>query len=129
MKETYKVLKKNGIFIGTVNNRLIYCKNHELIEENYELFLKNMKTGNRYIVWKGQKKGHTSHEFTLEELKKSLLSKKFKIKKILGIYNLLGKYEMNDLKDKQKFIQLQIKFAEKKEYLNNSQDFFFIAQK
>src|SRR3989344_2572683 len=37
MQETYRILKKGGLFIATVNNRFIYCKSHELGEGNYEL--------------------------------------------------------------------------------------------
>ncbi len=45
MQETHRILKKGGLFIATVNNRLMYCKSHELKEENFELFKKNMKIG------------------------------------------------------------------------------------
>lgn len=126
MKETYRILKKGGLFIATVNNRFIYCKDHELKDENYELFKKNMVIGDRYIVWGKNKKGHISHEFTLNELKKSLSQNKFKIKKLLGVFNLMGKYDMNNLINKKEFIKLQIEYAKKKEYLNNSQDFFLL---
>jgi len=36
---------------------------------------------------------------------------------------------MNDITNKNEFIKLQIEFAEKEVYLNNSQDFFFVAEK
>ena len=129
MQETYRILKKGGLFIATVNNRFIYCKSHELKDGNYELFRKNMKKGDRYIVWGGQKNGHISHEFTLNELKNALNKNKFQIKKILGIFNLMSKYELDNTQNKEEFIKLQIKFAEKEEYINNSQDFFFVAEK
>ena len=129
MQEAYRILKKGGLFIATVNNRFIYCKSHELKEGDYGLFRKNMKTGDRYIVWGGQEKGHISHEFTLDELKNSLIENGFNIKKLLGIFNLMDKYEMNDITNKNEFIKLQIEFAEKEVYLNNSQDFFFVAEK
>lgn len=129
MQEAYRILKKRGLLIATVNNRLLYCKSHELKEEYYDLFRKNMKTGDRYIVWGGQEKGHISHEFTLDELKNSLIKNGFNIKKLLGIFNLMDKYEMDEIKNKEEFIKLQIEFAEKEEYINNSQDFFFIAEK
>lgn len=129
IQEAYRILKKRGLLIATVNNRLLYCKSHELKEEDYDLFRKNMKTGDRYIVWGGQEKGHTSHEFTLDELKNSLIKNSFNIKKLLGIFNLMDKYEMDEIKNKEEFIKLQIEFAEKEEYINNSQDFFFIAEK
>src|SRR3989338_89437 len=41
VKEVFRVLKKGGLFIGNVNNRLIYCTNHELKDENYYLFEQN----------------------------------------------------------------------------------------
>ena len=129
MQEVYRILKKGGLLIATVNNRFLYCRSHELKEGNFDLFRENMKTGNRYIVWSGQEKGHISHEFTLDELKNALKKNDFNIKKILGIFNLLDKYEMDDIKNKEEFINLQIEYAEKEEYINNSQDFFFIAEK
>jgi len=123
------VLKKNGRLLGNVNNRFIYCRLRELKEENYNLFEKNMFSGDRYICWAGQEKGHISHEFTLDELKSSLTSSKFKIIKILGVFNLLDKYDLEKVKNKEGFLKLQIEFAEKEEYLNNSQDFFIVAEK
>jgi len=129
MQETYRILKKGGFFIATVNNKFIYCKSHELWEGDYELFKKNIKSGDRYIVWGRQEKGHISHEFTLNELKNALNKNRFQIKKMLGIFNLMGKYELDDIKNKEEFIKLQIECAELQEYINNSQDFFFVAQK
>ncbi|MBI2129788.1 class I SAM-dependent methyltransferase [Candidatus Woesearchaeota archaeon] len=129
MQEAHRILKKGGLLMATVNNRLIYCKSHELKEGNYESFRKNMKTGDRYIVWGGQMKGHISHEFTLDELRNSLTQNGFKIKKVLGIFNLMDKYEMNNLKNEEEFIKIQIEYAELQEYINNSQDFFFVGEK
>ena len=129
MQETYRILKKGGLFIATINNRFIYCKSNELKDGNYELFKKNMKTGDRYIVWGGQEKGHISHEFTLNELKTALNENRFQIKKILGIFNLMSKYELDDIKNKEEYIKLQIEYAELQKYINNSQDFFFVAEK
>jgi ubiquinone/menaquinone biosynthesis C-methylase UbiE len=129
IQEAYRILKKGGLLIATVNNRFLYCKSHELKESDFGLFRKNMKTGNRYIVWGGQEKGHISHEFTLDELKNALEKNQFNIKKLLGIFNLMDKYEMDEVKNKEDFIKLQIEFAEKEEYINNSQDFFFVAEK
>jgi hypothetical protein len=83
-----------------------------------------MGFGDRYIFWGGQRKGHSSHEFTLEDLKKAL-STHFKVEKILGIFNLLNKYEINSVKKREEFIKLQIEYAQKEEYINNSQDFFY----
>lgn len=129
IQEAYRILKKGGLLIATVNNRFLYCKSHELKEGDFGLFRKNMKTGNRYIVWGGQEKGHISHEFTLDELKNALEKNQFNIKRLLGIFNLMDKYEMDEVKNKEEFIKLQIEFAEKEEYINNSQDFFFVAEK
>jgi ubiquinone/menaquinone biosynthesis C-methylase UbiE len=129
MQETYRILKKGGLFIATVNNRFIYCKSNELQEEHYGLFKKNMKTGDRYIVWGGQEKGHTSHEFTLTELKIALRNNRFTTRKILGIFNLISKYETDHIKNVDEYIKLQIEYAALPEYLNNSQDFFFVAEK
>ncbi len=129
VKEAFRVLKRGGLFIGNVNNRLIYCKNHELKEENYDLFEQNMKTGDRYIIWGDQEEGHMSHEFTLHELKETLLKGGFTIQKISGVFNLLDKYEMEKIKNKKAFIELQIKYAGYEEYINNSSDFFFVAEK
>jgi ubiquinone/menaquinone biosynthesis C-methylase UbiE len=129
MQEAHRILKKGGLLIATVNNRFIYAKSHELKEGDYELFQKSMKTGDRYIIWGGQEKGHISHEFTLDELRIALNKNNFQVKKILGIFNLMSKYELDNVKNKEKLIQLQIEYAEKEEYLNNSQDFFFVAEK
>ena len=46
-----------------------------------------------------------------------------------GIFNLMDKYEMNNLRNKEDFIKIQIEYAELHEYINNSQDFFFVAEK
>ena len=129
IKEARRILKTGGLFIGTVNNRFVYCATHELKEENYELFRKCMKSGDRNIVWGGQEKGHLSHEFTLAELKTDLTKNNFQVIKLLGIFNLMSKYDINNIKNREKFIKLQIECAELQEYINNSQDFFFVAQK
>ncbi|MFW5746151.1 MAG: class I SAM-dependent methyltransferase [Nanoarchaeota archaeon] len=127
ISEAYRVLRKGGVFIGNVNNRFAYCTKHELKDGNYRRFEQNMKTGDRYIVWGNQDKGHISHEFTLDELKEALES--FDEVKILGVFNLMDKYEHDSIVDKDAFIRLQIAFAEKSEYINCSQDFFFVAKK
>jgi len=129
VKKAFQVLKKGGLLIGSVNNRFIYCKNHELKEGNYELFEQSMKSGDRYITWGNQEKGHMSHEFGLNELKETLLAGGFIIKKLLGVFNLIDKYEMENVKNKKAFIKLQIKYAEHEEYINNSSDFFFVAER
>jgi len=129
LNEIYRILKDKGILIGNVNNRFIHCRRRELKEENYDLFEKNMLSGDRYICWADQEKGHISHEFTLDELKSSLIKSKLKIKKILGVFNLLDKYDLENVKNKDRFLKIQIEFSEKEEYINNSQDFFFVAEK
>lgn len=131
LKEIYRVLKPNGILIGSVNNRFIYVASHELKEGDLNLFKRSMKTGDRYIIWVG-KSGHWTHEFTLKELKKSLKKQKLSIVCILGIFNLLDKYAdiSNFKKNKlKKLFNLQIEYAQKDEYINNSSDFFFVAKK
>ncbi len=129
IQEAFRVLKKGGFLVGNVNNRLVYCRNHELKEGDYALFERNMKTGDRHIIWGNKGKGHMSHEFTLSELKEVLLKGGFTIKKLIGVFNLLDKYEMENVKNKKAFIKLQIKYAECDEYIHNSSDFFFVAEK
>jgi ubiquinone/menaquinone biosynthesis C-methylase UbiE len=129
LQEAKRVLKKGGVLIATVNNRFAYCTAHELKEEDYDLFRKNMASGDRYIIWGGQEKGHMSHEFTLQELKDAVQKSGLTLKKILGIFNLLGKYDLDNVTKREEFIKLQIEFAEREEYLNNSQDFFLVAEK
>jgi|SRR3989344_6253844 len=133
LREIFRVLKPNGILMGNVNNRYIYSTTHELKEGDFKEFEKVMKTGNRYIIWGGAKTGHITHEFTLEELKNDFNKTGFKIINILGVFNLLGKYAepkwLNNPKKRKKYLELQIKYAQKKEYLNNSWDFFFVAKK
>lgn len=133
LREIFRVLKPNGILIGNVNNRYIYSTTHELKEGDFKEFEEIMKKGDRYIIWGGAKTGHITHEFTLEELKNDFSKAGFKIIDILGVFNLLGKYAepkwLNDLKKRKKYIELQIRYAQKKEYINNSWDFFFVAKK
>jgi ubiquinone/menaquinone biosynthesis C-methylase UbiE len=124
-----RVLKNGGLLIGNVNNRFIYCQRRELKEGNYELFKNNMYSGDRYISWGGYNKGHISHEFTLDELKYGLINSSFQIIKILGVFNLMDKYDLEHVKNKEIFLQIQIEYAEKEEYINNSQDYFFVARK
>jgi S-adenosylmethionine-dependent methyltransferase len=129
--EINRVLKKNGLLIGTVNNRFVYSASHELKKGNIGLFNKSMASGDRYISWGGAK-GHWTHEFTLDELKTSLKDSSFEIINLLGVFNLLGKYAdvSTFSKIKQmKLFELQIEYAKKEEYLNNSTDFFFVAKK
>lgn len=129
IQEAFRVLKKGELLIGNVNNRLTYCRNHELKEGDYKLFERNMKTGDRYITWGNKGKGHMSHEFTLSELKEVLLRGGFAVRKMLGVFNLLDKYEMENTKNKKAFIKLQIAYAKCDEYIHNSSDFFFVAEK
>ncbi|MBW3004085.1 class I SAM-dependent methyltransferase [Candidatus Woesearchaeota archaeon] len=129
IKEIKRVLKPNGLVMGNVNNRFVYASKHELKSGDFTLFKKSMKTGDRHISWGGG--SHWSHEFTLEELREAF--KSFKRIKVYGIYNLLDKYETPDwLENKKKrkeMFDLQVEYANKSEYINNSRDFFFIARK
>ncbi|MEA3430496.1 MAG: class I SAM-dependent methyltransferase [Nanoarchaeota archaeon] len=129
IKEIKRILKPNGIVMGNVNNRFVYASKHELKNGNFTLFKKSMKKGDRHIGWGGG--SHWSHEFTLEELKTAF--KSFKNLQVYGIYNLLDKYDNPDwLQNKKKhkeMFNLQIEYAQKKEYLNNSTDFFFVCKK
>jgi S-adenosylmethionine-dependent methyltransferase len=133
LKEIYRVLKPNGILIGNVNNRFMYSTNHELKTGDFKMFNRNMKKGDRYIIWGGAKTGHISHEFTLEELKNSFKKTGFKIITILGVFNLLGKYAeetwLDDKEKREEYLKLQIKYAQKEEYINNSWDFFFTCKR
>lgn len=133
LKEIYRVLKPNGIVIGNVNNKLIYTVNHELKNGEFNEFERIMKKGDRHIIWGNARTGHVSHEFTAEELESDLTKAGFSIIDILGVFNLLGKYYhpewLEDPKKRNKYLQLQIKYAEKKEYLNNSWDYFFVGRK
>ena len=126
LKELHRVLKNKGRLIGTVNNRLIYGVVNILLEEkDINKFKKFYKKGNRF-------KKFPIHDFTLEELKEALTSSEFKIIEILGPTNLLRKWECEKVVTKnneKKFLKLQIEFAKRKELLNNSTDFLFIAER
>jgi len=126
LKEAYRVLKKRGYLIGTVNNRFIYSTVNVLLEKkSVEKFKKAFKTGNKF-------KKFPIHNFTLEELKMELINAGFKIIDILGPTNLLRKweYEKAVTKNKEKeLLLIQIEFAKRKDLINNSSDFLFIAKK
>lgn len=126
LKDVHRVLKNNGIAIGSVNNRFIYTTINVLLEEgDVTRFKRSFRTGNRF-------KKFPIHDFTLEELKKELAKAKFKIIDILGPTNLLRKWEYNKLvtyNNEKDMLILQIDFAKRREYVNNSTDFLFIAKK
>jgi len=135
ISEIYRVLKKNGVFIGNANNLFMYAIKWEILDGDFKKFRHSMKTGDRFISWLVKGKGHYSHEFTAKELEKALKTAGFKSIKLLGVFNLLDKYldsnpawTDNPIKMKE-FLKLQEKYALDKDYLNNSNDFFFIAKK
>ena len=125
LKEVKRVLKNGGILIGTVNNRFIYTTtNILLLKKDIHKFKQSYKTGN-------YRNKFSVHDFTLKELQ-DVLKNHFKINKILGVTNLLRKWEYSDISTKKnwnKLLKLQINFAEKKEYINNSSDFLFVCKK
>ena len=128
LNEICRVLKPGGMIIGTVNNRFIYCTTHELKEGNVKLFRKTIATGNR--IERGI--NFWTHDFDLNELKKELQKSKFEIIDILGPTNLLRKWEYPEAVNKNNwkdFVELQINWANKKEYIHNSNDFLFVARK
>src|SRR3989338_10597973 len=67
-----------------------------------------------------------------EELTAALVSNSFSVIQILGIFNLFNKYQLpkwiKDPKKREALKQLQIEFAQKPEFINNSQEYFFVAQ-
>ena len=125
LSETCRVLKKNGLVIGTVNNRLVYATTNILLEKkDPKRFLEMFKTGD-YI------KKFSIHDFTHDELIK-VLEGSFKVINILGPTNLLRKWEYENVvneSNKDDLLKIQLEFSKKKEYVNNSTDFFFIAKK
>lgn len=131
LNEVGRVLKKDGIVIGTVNNRFVYATTNTILQgKRVDKFEKSFKTGDKYSS--NLNKKLKTHDFTLEELKKDLTSKGFEIIDILGPTNLLRKWEYEKVAektDKKKLLDLQLKFASKKEYINNSSDFFFVCKK
>ena len=127
--EVNRILKPNGTFIGSVNNLFAYAASQEMKEGNLETFVESMETGNRHIQWGDIAHGHVTHDFTREELSSALYTAGFRNLSVLGIFNLLGKYFNSEdvLKkiNKERFFQLQLEFARKTQYINNSDDFFF----
>ncbi len=133
LAETFKILKSGGTFVGSVNNLFAYSTSNELKEGNIKLFEESMLTGNRRISWGSIRKSHITHEFTYVELFSALKRAGFTKIRILGPFNLLGKYFqsktfLNKI-NKQEFFKLQLKYAQKSEYVNNSTDFFFICKR
>ena len=126
LQESSRVLKKGGIIIGTVNNRMIYLTTNILLENKDPVgFVKAFESGN-------YKKSFPIHDFTAEELEKSLSHAGFEMIDILGPTNLLRKWEYDKIVNEENrdfTLDIQLKFSKKKEYLNNSTDFFFVARK
>lgn len=133
MAEVHRVLQQGGTFIGSVNNLFAYATSQELKEGNLEVFVESLQTGDRYIQWGDASHGHVTHDFTQEELYQALRRASFRNIRTLGVFNLLGKYfhdkDILQRLDKDRFFQLQLKFARKPEYVNNSDDFFFVCEK
>jgi len=132
LAEIARVTKTGSLLIGSVNNRFKYAVIEDLQKGYFRKFINTIETGDRYVNWTGKGKGHVSHEFTLEELTESLVSNSFSLTQILGIFNLFNKYQLpkwiKDPKKREALKQLQIKFAQKPEFINNSQEYFFVAQ-
>ena len=132
LDELSRVLKKEGVLIGSVNNRFAYAILEDLGQGHTKKFLRSMATGDRYINWAKRGKGHMTHEFTLDELVHALDVHNFEVVRILGIFNLFNKYDVprwvNDPKKREQFKQLQIEYAQRPEYISNSQEFFFVGR-
>ena len=133
LKEVKRVLKKGGILIGTVNNRFVYSTTNILIpyDKNLHKNIKKFKNAFRTGNYRSPS-GWITHDFNPEELRDDLDKQVGKTIEILGVTNLVRKWEYPNIltKDNRKeLLRLQIEFAEKKEFINNSSDFFFIAEK
>ena len=132
LDELSRVVKVEGLLIGTVNNRFAYAIAEDLMYGHIRKFLQSMTTGDRYINWAKGGKGHMTHEFTLDELTQALEAHNFEVVRMLGIFNLFNKYDVprwiNDPKKREQFKQLQIGYAQGPEYINHSQEFFFVGK-
>jgi ubiquinone/menaquinone biosynthesis C-methylase UbiE len=128
ISEAHRVLKSGGLFIGSVNNRLIYCLNHEFKNKNFSLFKKTIETGNRKIEWGKTERSHMTHEFLLSELR-SVLEKKFRKVKIIGPFSIVGKYKKYSKNESLCVFDIQVKYAENPDFILKSDDFMFVAEK
>lgn len=126
LQETYRILKKEGLIIGTVNNRFIYTTTNILLEKkDTNKFINAFTTGD-------YSKKFPVHDFTYDELVSLLKNSGFTLIDVLGPTNLLRKWEYEQIvtnQNRAKLLETQLAFAKKKEYLNNSTDFFFVAKK
>lgn len=126
LQEVYRVLKKGGLVIGTVNNRFIYATTNILLEKkDTDEFMNAFTTGN-------YSKQFSIHDFTHDELLDLLRTSRFTLIDVLGPTNLLRKWEYEQVvteNNRSELLKIQLAFAKKKEYLHNSTDFFFVAKK
>ncbi|HLG23519.1 MAG TPA: hypothetical protein VI564_01155 [Candidatus Nanoarchaeia archaeon] len=122
--------------MGSVNNRFLYAAAE--LKKNWDLglFLDTMNTGNKYISRGNTEHGHLTHDFTKEELHSAIERAGFKDISILGVFSLLGKYFHSDKlrnflngASVESFLELQLKYAQVPEHINNSTDFFFVCKK
>ncbi len=131
--EVRRVLRPRATFIGSVNNRFAYATAAELRCGKLSLFLRSMQTGDRTISWGPSSEWHNTHDFTANEIEHALRAASFQAVQVLGVFNLLGKYfsdaDFMKTVEIEAFCQIQLDFAQRPEYLNNSTDYLFVCEK